>query len=196
LSINITPSDNELLEKVSRGEETAFAILYERYWKKIYTIALQYIKSPQASQDIVQEVFLKIWLKKENLLQIQHFKPYLFASARNLIISSLRSKVFHEYFSGDEPMEESTLLPERQLSFKESVELLHKAVQSLPPQQQRIYQMCKIEGMSYEETSKELGLSRLTVRNHLAKASDYIRKYLTDKGLGHAVLLFAVLFKK
>lgn len=157
-------------------------------------MALLYIKSPQAAQDIVQDVFLKIWIQKENLLLIREFKPYLFVTARNIIISSLRNKVFHEYLNDDEQQEESILLPERKLLFKESVRLLREAVGMLPQQQQMAYKLSR-EGMSYEEIAQQMGISRLTVRNHISKALDYLRKCLTDNSV-HPIVLLIALFSK
>ncbi len=91
MSIDNSYNEKALLEQIAQGDEAAFATLYDRHWKRVYTIALQYTKSPEAAQDIVQDVFIKIWVNKENLLQVREFKPYLFVTARNMIISSLRN---------------------------------------------------------------------------------------------------------
>jgi RNA polymerase sigma-70 factor (ECF subfamily) len=188
--------DIELIKFLQEENEEAFAEIYNRYWKRIYTMALSYTKSPEAAQDIVQEVFLKLWIKKENLLQVQEFRPYLFVTARNLIISSLRNQVFHVDLDPDEEVEENTFLPERQLSYKESINLLHKAIGLLPPQQQRAYQLSRNEGLRYEDIAQEMGISPLTVRTHISKALSFIRKYLTDNAVHPVVLLMLLLCKK
>lgn len=188
--------DIELIKILQEENEEAFAELYNRYWKRIYTMALSYTRSPEAAQDIVQDVFLKIWIKKENLLQVREFKPFLFVTARNLIISSLRNRVFHVNLDPDEQVEEETFLPERQLSYKESVGLLHKAIDLLPPQQQRAYRLSRNEGMRYEDIAQEMGISALTVRTHITKALRFIRKYLTDNAVHPVLLLMILLCKK
>jgi RNA polymerase sigma-70 factor (family 1) len=188
--------DIELLKFLQEENEEAFAELYNRYWKRIYTMALTYTKSPEAAQDIVQDVFLKIWIKKENLLQVREFKPFLFVTARNLIISSLRNQVFYVTLDPEEGIEEDTLLPEKQLSYKESLDLLHKAIELLPPQQQRAYQLSRNEGMRYEDIAQEMGISPLTVRTHITKALSFIRKYLTDNAVHPVLLLMILLCKK
>lgn len=185
-------NDKELLDRISNGDESAFAALYNRYWKKVYSMAFMYVRSPQAAQDIVQDVFLKIWINRENLQHIQEFRPYFFVTARNIIISSLRNTVFHQYLTDDEQQEESILLPEKMLSFKESVNLLHKAIETLPPQQQRAYRLSRNEGLSYEEIAQEMGISRLTVRTHITKALGTLRKYLTDKSVNPLLLILLV----
>lgn len=188
--------DIELIKILQEENEEAFAELYNRYWKRIYTMALSYTRSPEAAQDIVQDVFLKIWIKKENLLQVREFKPFLFVTARNLIISSLRNRVFHVNLDPDEQVEEETFLPERQLSYKESVGLLHKAIDLLPPQQQRAYRLSRNEGMRYEDIAQEMGISALTVRTHITKALSFVRKYLTDNSVHPVLLLMILLCKK
>ena len=176
------------MDRISQGDETAFAELYSRYWKAVYTQALHYMKSPQAAQDIVQDVFLKIWANRENLGHIREFRPYFFVTARNIIISNLRNTVFHQYLTDDDQQEESILLPERMLSFKESVDILHRAIETLPPQQQKAYRLSRNEGLSYEEIAREMGISRLTVRTHITKALSFIRNYLAEKSVHPLVL--------
>jgi RNA polymerase sigma-70 factor (family 1) len=179
--------DNELLSFLREENEGAFAEIYHRYWKRIFTKALSYTRSPEAAEDIVQDVFIKIWINKDRLLHVREFRPFLFVSARNLIINSLRNQVFHVSLDPEEQLEEETLLPERQLSYKESINLLRKAIDLLPPQQQRAYRLSRDEGMRYTEIAQEMGISPGTVRIHMSKALSFIRKYLTDKA---DILLF------
>jgi RNA polymerase sigma-19 factor, ECF subfamily len=182
--------DKQLLELLRQGNHEAFEEIYLRHWKRIYTVAILYIKSPEAAQDIVQEVFLKIWTSKEKLPEIRQFKSYLFVSARNLVISSLRNNVFHVSLDPEEPVKEDVFLPEMQLSYKESLGILHKAIELLPPQQQRAYKLSRNVGMRYEQIAEEMGISRLTVRTHLTKALDFIRKYLKGQGVHPNVSVF------
>jgi len=188
--------DMQLLRFLQEENEEAFAEIYNRHWKRIYTLALSYLKSPEAAQDVVQDVFVKIWMNKENLLHVKEFKPYVFVTARNLIISSLRNTIFYVSLDPDEQVEEELLLPERQLSYKESVNLLHRAIELLPPQQQRAYKLSRDEGMRYEEIAQEMGISKLTVRTHMTNALSFIRKYLIDNAVHPIVLMSLLLLKK
>ncbi|MEI6950461.1 RNA polymerase sigma-70 factor [Paraflavisolibacter sp. H34] len=188
--------DKRLLELLQEENERAYGELYRRYWEKIYSQALAWLKSPEAAQDIVQDVFLKIWTHKETLLQVREFRPYLLVSARNLIISSLRTNVFHAYLDPEAPLEEEVLLPEKQLSFKESVQLLHQAIEQLPPQQQRAYQLSRQQGMRYEDIAREMQISKLTVRVHISKAINFIRKYLEKNYVSLLAIELLLLSKK
>lgn len=187
--------DLQLLKLLQEEDELAFAEIYNRYWKRIYTMALTYLKSPEAAQDAVQDVFVKLWTGKESLSQVRNFKSYFFASARNLLISNLRNKVLHIYLDDEEGVAEEAFLPERQLSYKESVNLLHNAVELLPPQQKRAYQLSRNDGMSYEQIAEEMEISRLTVRTHISKAIQFIRQYLSDRAVHPVLLLIALVWK-
>jgi RNA polymerase sigma-70 factor (ECF subfamily) len=188
--------DKQLLNFLQEENEDAFTEIYNRHWKRIYTLALSYLKSPEAAQDIVQDVFIKIWTNKENLFQVKEFKSYVFVIARNLIISRLRNTIFHLSLDPDEQIEEEMLLPEKQLSYKESVNLLHKAIELLPLQQRRAYKLSRNEGMRYEEIAQEMGISRLTVRTHITNALSFIRKYLTDHAVHPIFFISFFLLKK
>lgn len=101
----------QLLQLLKEENEDAFTEVYNRYWKRIYTIALTYLKSPEAAQDIVREVFVKIRTNKDVLVQVKDFRLYLFVVARNSIINGLCNKVFHTSTDTYEKEEEEIFLP-------------------------------------------------------------------------------------
>ena len=193
---NTALSDLDLLKLLREEDEEAFAELYNRYSKGVYSIAFKYTRSQESSKDIVQEVFLKLWSNKANLAEVRNFKPFLFVSARNLIISSLRIKVFHSSIDGEEDLTETeALLPDHQLSYKQSLALLHNAIEQLPAQQKKAYKLSRDEGKKYEEIAVEMGLSVSTVKIHVSKALSFIRTYLTNNSV-HPVLLMLILLGK
>lgn len=191
-----TLSDTTLINLLQEGNEEAFAEIYNRYWKRIYFLAFKYTKSPQIAQDLVQDVFLKVWINRKNYVHVKEFKSYLIVAARNQIISALRNKVFYESIESSEIIEEKILLPEKQLSYKESVVFLNEAIQMLTPQQKKIYQLSRNEGLKYEEIAKEMGISVSTVKNHMTKAIQFIRNHLTDKHVHPIILILILLGKK
>ncbi len=79
-----------ILTGMAAGSSTAFAALHRRYWNDIYSLALSFLKSPHAAEDIVQEVFVKLWLRRETLPEVREFRPYAMVMARNEIISAMR----------------------------------------------------------------------------------------------------------
>lgn len=191
-----TLSDTTLINLLQEGNEEAFAEIYNRYWKRVYFLAFKYTKSPQIAQDLVQDVFLKVWINRKNYVHVKEFKSYLIVAARNQIISALRNKVFYESIESIEIIEEEILLPEKQLSYKESVVFLNEAIEMLTPRQKNIYQLSRNEGLKYEEIAKEMGISVSTVKNHMTKAIQFIRNHLTDKHVHPIILILILLGKK
>lgn len=173
-------NESELLLLVSTGDEKAFQQMYRQYWNRIYTMALLYLKSPVMAQDMVQEVFLKVWLNRAELPSIHNFGAWLHIVGRNLLLETLRKKTI--LFIGG--MEDDNALPdqrptaEEQLAVKETAGLIRKAIEQLPPQQQKIYRMSKEQGLKLTEIAAALHLSHNTVREHMSKALKNIRVYL------------------
>ena len=191
-----TISDIDLVGLLQNEDEEAFVEIYNRYWKRVYFLAFKYTKSEEASKDIAQDVFLKLWINRNNLNNIRDFKPFLFVSARNLIISSLRNKVFHVELDEDEILKEDTLLPDKQLSYKESLGLLNEAIEQLPPQQKIAYRLSRNDGKKYEEIAAEMGISISTVKIHVSKAIGFVRNYLINNSVHKAILILIILGRK
>lgn len=186
-----------LVEKIAQGDATAFRAVFDHYWDKIYSMALTYTKSSILADDIVQDVFVKIWRKRDLLPTVEKFDAYLFITARNELIDVLRKKVEHVPLEGHYDLrEEGSMVPDAALSFKESEALVHEAISKLPPQQQRIYRLSRIEGRSQQEIASELGISVNTVKVHMNKALHFIRQHLsenTDKGHLLWLLVYAAI---
>lgn len=188
-------SEHELLRLITKGDESAFATLFNNYRNKIYSIAYELTESTVIAEEIVQDTFLKIWLRRETLEDVTHFKAYLFTIARNYVFSALKTiarrhnlelKIVQHtanYYSDTE----------NRVVQKEYEEILKQAVNSLPPQQKHVYWLMKEKGLKRHEVAAELRLSEETVKTHLAQAMRAIRAYCLshiDTLLPMFVLLF------
>jgi RNA polymerase sigma-70 factor (ECF subfamily) len=91
-------NEKDLLLEVAAGNESAFRKLFQVYWKKVYAVSLDFTKSEPLAEEIVQDVFLKIWLKREYLVSVLKFDDYLFTVARNHIYNTLRKKTAEQSF--------------------------------------------------------------------------------------------------
>jgi RNA polymerase sigma-70 factor (family 1) len=173
-------NETELLLMLSIGDEKAFRQMYEQYWNRIYTMALLYFKSPVMAQDMVQEVFLKVWLNRAELPSINNFGAWLHIIARNLLLTTLRKKttLLLGRMDDDNMVPDQRPTAEEQLAVKETATLIRKAIEQLPPQQQKIYRMSKEQGLKLTEIAAALHLSHNTVREHMSKALKNIRLYL------------------
>lgn len=165
---------------MSEGNEKAFADLFHRYRNKIYTIAFKLTASEENSEEIVQDVFMKVWKKRSSLEGVDNFDPWLFILARNTIYSFLRSKAAREIHA---PLTEEELLgvaddADLRIKEKEFQQFLKQAVDRLPPQQKQVYQLSKDAQLSYAEIGSQLDIAPETARKHLQYALKSIRAYL------------------
>ncbi|KIC96220.1 RNA polymerase sigma factor [Flavihumibacter solisilvae] len=176
----LLPDDAALLSQVAEGDESAFRQLFDRYWDNIYGVAFSFTKSHANAEEIVQDVFLKIWLNREKLLTIERFDQYLFIVARNHIYNVMRKKIMEEPLSmwSLECIPETTNLPDDRVLVKDYERLVNKVVEQLPPQQRRIYTLSRQQGLSQEEIATLLQISRHTVKSHMNKALQVIRNSL------------------
>lgn len=136
-------------------------------------------KSPAIAEDLVQDVFLKIWLHRNRLTDVESFNAYLYTTLRNRCYTVLKRMATEP--SGSQALEELATIEaegfENANTEKEYLGLVDKAIDLLPLQQAKVYRLIKIQGLQREEAAKELNLSPQTVKAHLAQASKTIRAY-------------------
>lgn len=174
--------EKKWLGLAAAGDERAFRYLYDQYGNKVYTMAISYLKSPLEAQDVVQDIFLKVWEKRSDLSQLNSFPAWLHVLTRNYLINSLQKKIptnFQEDLSKQD-IAENRLLPAEQLDVKEMAVLIQQAVNSLSPRQQQVYRLSRESGMTLNKIASELGLSYDTIREHMNNALRNIRVYLKD----------------
>lgn len=169
----------EIITLVSQGDEHAFAKLFEHHQNKIYGVALRLTRSTTLAEEIVEDVFLKIWLKRNDLLQIQNFSAYLFTITRNRVYKSLR-QIAKNYQTVHLNENIQTIAPgstEDYVIDKEYTRLLHEAITRLPKQQKEVYSLIKERGLKREEAASVLHLKPETIKFHLAEAMKNIRSF-------------------
>ena len=169
-----------LLQRVAGGDEGAFAQLFYQYKDKLFSFIYDITHSEAQAEDVVQEVFLKIWQQREKITEVEHFNAYVFRMCRNNAIDQLR-KLSRESLLQSvllQPDEAQPVGSDEMLLAKEVREKLQEAVAQLPPQQKKIFLLHKEKGWKPEEIAREMDLSVSTVRNHLFRAVGGIRQYL------------------
>ena len=169
----------ELLRLTASGDELAFGRLFEHYKNRIYTIAFKLTKSNIISEEIVQDVFLKIWQKRADLNSIQNFNAYLFIVARNAgykILKDIARNYKVVSLSGEDQItlhnDAADLLIE-----KEYGTILQSAINRLPSQQKQVYYLVKDQGYKRDEVADQLHIQPETVKFHLAQAMKNIRAF-------------------
>lgn len=171
-----------VLAKIATGDEQAFAILYKSYRNKVYGYALKILQSPPAAQEIVQEVFIKLWLKRAELAEIENFGGFLRIIVRNDTLNALKKIALQQrkYTLINQDQTEIDTVTDKSIAFNETKKLLDDAIESLPAQQKLVYSLCHLDGLKQKDVATQLGISPLTVKVHLREAVKSIRIYLNQ----------------
>jgi RNA polymerase sigma-70 factor (ECF subfamily) len=172
--------ERSLFLLVAKGDAKAYQVIYDRYADRMYANALHFSKSPELAEELTQEIFIRLWLKREKLAAVDHFDAYLFTLARNLIRTALKKKVFTTenatflaaYF------EDAALTPEAKLEFRELESRVQAAIQALPTQMQTVFRLSRIEGLTHEQIAQTMNISVTSSKTYMVRALLAIRKSL------------------
>jgi RNA polymerase sigma-70 factor (ECF subfamily) len=174
--------EKEVLKLLSLGSEYAFTQVFDRYRDKIYSIAFRFLKSPVYAEETVQDVFLKLWMKRAGVNEIRHFENYLFTMSRNHIFDQLKKQSHEQKLLDRYSTEIPTSVDDTDFGVRsaEYQKLLDAAIDQLSPQQKKVYRLAKINGLSHEAIAVEMSLTKATVKNYMANALISIRHYLDN----------------
>lgn len=172
--------ETSLLLLIKQGDrESAFQELFYRYQDRVYSYAMKILHTKEVSEEVLQDVFVKVWNYRKQIDENKPFSPLLFKIARNTILNALKLQKTHLQLS-----EETVgnlifhLCPEDDLIWKQYVAILNQALSTLPERCREIFQKSRFEGLSYEEIAQEMGISKDTVRLQIIKSLKLLRKYL------------------
>lgn len=178
-------SEQQLIERVAVGDNSAFESLFNRYWDRVYSFAVLMTKSPPTAQDISQEVFLAIFTTREQLTGIANFRGYLFQMVKFKVLSRLRHEkvetAYKAFLSGRidwEPLSADAGLQEKNLH-----EAITQAISLLPQQQRKAFELSRLQGLTHEQISVAMGISKRTVKDYIVRAIAFLRKHLHEEGL-------------
>ncbi|WP_158973671.1 RNA polymerase sigma factor [Cellulophaga sp. L1A9] len=186
-------SENFLIKELSKGNNKAFRKLFDRYRNDLYKYSLSMVHSKSYAEEIVQDVFMKVWVKRASLNSELSFKSYLFTITRNNSIKFLKKaannkKLCEEIFYKTQKFSNPTDLHIRE---SELDLLKQKALDRLSPKRRIIFEMSRNENKSYEEIAEELNISISTVRNQMSKSLEILRDIiLKNKDIGLIFLFF------
>ena len=175
-------TEPELLLLISQGDPYAFRQLFTAYSQQVYTFCLKLTKDAELARDLTQEIFARLWTRRERLSGVRSFKRYLTTVALNLIRNYLQKKVLKPVHKDDLAgyFRDNALLPDREMEFKELELALQEAVDHLPPQLNRSFVLSRMGGMSHSEIATQMQLSPLTVKSHIARSLAFIRAYVEE----------------
>lgn len=172
-------NEQELIQLIAQSDEIAFSKLFDHYRNKIYSVALKLTHSTTVAEEIVQDVFLNIWLRRASLNEIENFSAYLYVIARNETYKFLK-KIAKNYKLVLITENNTSIVPnnsEENLIDKELTSLLQKAIDRLPSKQKQVYKLIKEGDLKRGEVAELLQIQPETVKFHLAEAMKSIRHY-------------------
>jgi RNA polymerase sigma-70 factor (ECF subfamily) len=172
--------EKELLMQLREGSAQALDYFYHQYSLKIYRKLLKMVRVDVIAEELVQDVFVKIWERRHHIDPDLSFKSYLYIIAQNLVYDLYRKVAREERLQEVIKAANSELYMhvEEGVFLKETSEILNQAINNLPSQQKLVFTLCKLEGKSYEDASAVLGISTSTINSHIVKATRSIKGYM------------------
>ena len=169
-----------MLSKMADGDQLAFRQFFDIYKEKLFTFVYGLTHSKVDAEEVLQDVFLKLWESRSRLKEIDNPQAYIFRMTRNRTLDLLSrigrdQKLIKQLWANIRMSEEFT---EQILQARESQKLIREAMTELSDRQRKIVELSREEGLSHDEIASKLGLSKQTVKNHLSEALKKIRLYL------------------
>ena len=184
-SNNELAAERELMQRCVEGDRQAFATLYSHYAPLLYRAVYPLTnRSKEDTEEIIQELFAKVWARRDNMLIIQSFRPFIFRLARNRVIDWYRkneSKKSYCTFYSDRYADESVSVTD-ELLFEEYYAIAMEAISRLPARQKQIFNLRHTEDLSLIEIAGELSISLQAVKKQLYQATRFVREFLHKHG--------------
>ena len=182
--MKVIKSNKELLILIREGDRVAFYNIYERYCKRLFGFVLRYIKNEADAEEIVQEVFVKVWEARSKLDIYSSFESFLFTIAYNSTISLFRKRVsekkYLEYIKLLQHLEKAPDLID-EIQFNDLNSKVQTLLNELTPRQKEIFLLSREEGLCHEEIAKKLDISVNTVKTQMSRAFNKLREIFSKK---------------
>ncbi len=194
--MKVVKSNTELLILLQQDDKVAFYHLYERYSKRLYSFAYRFIKQETDTEEIVQEVFLKIWENRHKIDAYASFESFLFTIAYNATISLFRKRVsekkYLEHLQALQQVKEAPDLID-EVQFDDLNEKIQSLLEKVTPRQQEIFRLSRESGLTHHEIAQKLNISENTVKKHIANTLTFLKENL-DSSLLINILFISLFF--
>jgi RNA polymerase sigma-70 factor (ECF subfamily) len=184
----------EILTQVAQGNELAYKQVWNQHHKGIYKFALRFLHDRDEAHEATQDVFMALWISKEHLVNVENFDDYLFIIKRNVVTRRLRDiakKALAEsgYLTVALKYQENA---DFRIRDKQLMAAYHRAIDALPPQQRKVYELANEMDMTYDEIAVNLNISTNTVKFHLKEVYKVLKHRL--KPFSSTLFLFVLNF--
>lgn len=192
MSNTLKPSESELVKALTNGEIKAFNNLFQLYGNRLFRFALGYMKSEPDAEELVQDVFMKIWEKRLELKEDLSFKAYIFTIAFNIIRKYFLKKALTTKYFEHQVIDDMDINTIQNIDYQSTKNLIDRIVDQLPARRKEVFIKSRFEGFTVKEIADELGTSPKTVENQLGEALKFIREHLSKDDL--TTIVFFILF--
>ena len=170
--------EQELLLLLKKGDKDAFTALYNKYWNQVYNFCRLYLISKEDAEEVVQEVFTKLWTSRDMIIEDANFKGLLFIITRNLIFNQHRKRVNENYYKVSvlSALENSSYNLENEIEAKDLSQYIDILIEEMPSKRRLIFNLSRKEHKSYKEIAEMLGISEKTVERHIYDSIKYLKK--------------------
>lgn len=178
-------SNTELVKLLNKGDMSAFDVIYKKYSRRLYGFVFRYVKQETDTEEIVQEVFIKIWKSRDKINVYSSFESFLFTVAHNATVNLLKKRAteqkYKEHVKSLQSIDTTYELTD-EVHYKELRQKFQSLLGELSPRQKEIFYLSREEGLSHKEIAEKLGISVNTVKNHLVSTLAFLKRNL-DNGL-------------
>lgn len=187
--------DKELYLKLQNGDERAFQVIFRKYYSAMSAFAYQFLKDHELAEETAQDMFVKIWEKRETLHIDSSVKHYFFRSVRNHCLNQIQHEKIKKKYAGM-VLENShqEINPEHFYIEVDLIQRIENCIESMPPKRQEIFRLSREQGLKYKEIADTLKISVKTVEAQMGLALKYLREELKDFS-GHLITLLVTLKK-
>jgi len=194
VAVEIIHNEKEILRRVSEGDQRSFTLLFDLYYQNLGIYIYKITESREITEEIIQDVFIKIWEKRDELTSIDSFKAYLFVLSKNKTLDYLRkiAKARVRQLALQQEIEEDSYEIDNLSPLEEYSLIIEETVSQLPPQQQKVYHLSRHEKLKYEEIAVQMGISKETVKKHMKLALVFLKQRV--KAQIESAFLSALLF--
>ncbi|WP_431209387.1 RNA polymerase sigma factor [Puia sp. P3] len=178
-----THNELALISSIAAGDPMAFEQLYRLYSGKVYNSIMVYIKDESEAEELVQQVFVRLWDRRSNLTAVRQFDDYFFILIRNTVFNyfdrhSRQARQVHSLETQSDELADDDA-PDHPIQEKQYEQLVQKAIHLLPDRQRQVYQMVNGEALGYDDIAQRMQISRLTAKKHMELARKAIREYIS-----------------